>query len=236
MLSLITKDSAYDECLKGMEAFLRKQVEGRYWFTGADPYLWPNDYEQDSIWSVVEYWLGQYDRTQAKACLDRAVADAYLSFLRWCPKQLSWVQRPTVAHCEQQHYTQYSVYCYHNRKVECLDRLARATQDPLFRSLVIRVMQLNFFTQLTEGDQTGAFSEAIADPWGERSGDFNFVGTPYMNELSLEDDAPDRRAVLSQARSCRSPPPRQRPRPEVREYLQPLRVGEKCDLMDERKG
>jgi hypothetical protein len=187
VLSRITGNPEYAQCLKGMEAFLMDQVEGRYCFTGAHPDLWPNDFEQDSIWCAVEYWLDKADRTGDEACVDRAAADAYLSFLWWCPKQLSWVQNPTqAAHCEQQHYTQYSVYCYHNRKVQCLDRLARKTRDPLFRNLADRAMQLNFYTQLTQGDQTGAFYEAIADPWGERGGGFNFTGTPYMNELSLD--------------------------------------------------
>ena len=46
-----------------------------------------------------------------------------------------------------------------------------------------RVMQLNFFTQVTEGPYRGAITEAIADPWLERGGGFEWRGSPYTSEL-----------------------------------------------------
>ncbi len=186
VIARITGDRRYLACLAGMEEFLRREVEGRYWFTGAHVDLPPNDYEQDSMWCAVEYWLDKHDLTGEEECLDRALADAYLAFLTWCPKQLGWVANPTqCAHTEQQHFLQYSVYCYCNRKVQCLDRLARKTDDPLFFALTKRVLQANFFTQLTSG-QVGAFWEAIADPWLARKRDCNWLGTAYMNQLSVD--------------------------------------------------
>ncbi len=87
-----------------------------------------------------------------KESLDRAVANAYYGLLYWCPKQLSWVKNPTqCAHSEQQHFNQYSVYCYGNRKIQCLDRLFKKTGNPLFEQLKNRVMQLNFYAQVVDG-------------------------------------------------------------------------------------
>jgi hypothetical protein len=144
----------------------------------------PNDFEQDSIYAVVEYWLNKYDRTGRQDCLDRAVANAYDALLYWCPKQLSWVKNPTqCAHSEQQHFNQYSVYCYGNRKIECLARLAQETGNPLFKALQRRVMQMNFYTQVTDGPFMGSVTEAICDPWLERHGGFEWRGNPYTSEL-----------------------------------------------------
>jgi hypothetical protein len=103
----------------------------------------PGDFEQDSIYDVVEYWLGKHDRTGDQDSLDHAVANAYYGLLYWCPKQLAWVKNPTQgAHSEQQHFNQYSVYCYHNRKIQSLDRLFKKTGNPLFEQLKNRVMHL----------------------------------------------------------------------------------------------
>ena len=159
-------------------------MEGRFWYTGMHPDLPPEDFEQDSIYAVVESWLNRYDLTGDKDCLDHAVANVYYALLYWCPKQLSWVKNPTqCAHSEQQHFNQYSVYNYGNRKIQCLDRLYKKTNNPLFDSLKNRVMQLNFFTQVTEGPYRGAITEAIADPWLERKGGFEWQGSPYTSEL-----------------------------------------------------
>ncbi|MBN1421380.1 MAG: hypothetical protein JXP34_21585 [Planctomycetes bacterium] len=187
IIARITKDAKYLECAATMEAFVRRSVEGRWWFTGAHPDLPPNDYESDSIWGLIEYWLDEGERTGEKECLERAIADAYLSLLWWCPKQLSWVESPTVcAHAEQQHYLQYSLYCYHNRKIQCLSRLADATGDPLFRALCERVLQSVFWTQETEGENRGAMYERTSDPWRARGSAFDSRGTLYLNELSLD--------------------------------------------------
>jgi hypothetical protein len=184
----VTGDQRFWKLSQDLELFLRGQVEGRFWFTGAHPDLPPNDFEQDSVWGAIEYWLDQHDRTSDPETLRRAVADAYYVLLYWCPKQLSWVKRPTqCAHSEQQHYNQYSVYCFQNRKVECLDRLARKTGDRLFADLRDRVIALNVLTQVTKpGDWLGGFSEAIADPWLERAGGFEWVGSTYTSELSTD--------------------------------------------------
>jgi hypothetical protein len=186
-IARVTGDARYLQCLERMESFLRSQVEGRYWFTGAHVDLPPNDYEQDSLWCAVEYWLWKHDATGADECLDRAIADAYLAFLMWCPKQLSWVRHPTqCAHAEQQHFLQYSVYCYCNRKVQCLYRLGEKTGESLFTDLAERALQANFLTQVTTGDWKGALYEAIADPWLARRSGFEWVGTAYMNQLSVD--------------------------------------------------
>ncbi len=184
IIAEITGDKRYLKVSEAMEKFLRTDVEGRFWYTGMHPDLPPNDFEQDSIYAVVEYWLNKYDRTGQQDCLDRAVANAYYALLYWCPKQLGWVKNPTqCAHSEQQHFNQYSVYCYGNRKIECLARLAQKTGNPLFKALERRVVQMNFYTQVTDGPFMGSVTEAICDPWLERHGGFQWRGNPYTSEL-----------------------------------------------------
>jgi len=186
-LPIIAKITGDARCLRAsanQERFLRQHVEGRFWYTGAHPDLPPGDFEQDSIFCVVEYWLDKHDRTGDKESLDRAVANAYYALLFWCPKQLRWVKAPTqAAHSEQQHFNQYSVYCYHNRKIQCLDRLFKKTGNALFEQLKNRVMQLNFYTQVVDGPYKGSITEAIADPWLERGRGFEYRGSPYTSEL-----------------------------------------------------
>jgi hypothetical protein len=187
----ITGKNIYFEKALEAEKFMREKIENRFWYTGAHPDLPPEDFEQDSIYSVVEYWLDKYDRTGEKDALDHAVANAYYCLLYWCPKQLSWVTKPTqCAHSEQQNYNQYSVYNYCNRKIQCLDRLRKATNDPLFGQLGNRVMQLSFATQITKGKYRGSVHEAIADPWLERGANYDFTidgkrgrNSPYTSEL-----------------------------------------------------
>lgn len=180
----LTGDRRFGELARGLERFLRTQVEGRFWYTGMHPDLPPGDYEQDSVYAAVEYWLNQHDRSGSRTALERAVANAYYGLLYWCPRQLSWVKAPTQgAHCEQQHYRQYSVYCYGNRKVQCLDRLFRKTGNPLFGALRDRVLQLNFYTQVAEGPYKGAMSEGIADPWLSLGGGYERRGFLYTCEL-----------------------------------------------------
>lgn len=184
IIAQITGDKRYLKVSEAMEKFLRANVEGRFWYTGMHPDLPPNDFEQDSIYAVVEYWLNKHDRTGQQECLDRAVANAYYALLYWCPKQLSWVKSPTqCAHSEQEHFNQYSVYCYGNRKIECLARLAKKTGNPLFKALQQRVMQMNFYSQVTKGPFMGSVTEAICDPWLERRGGFQWRGNPYTSEL-----------------------------------------------------
>jgi len=187
MIAEITGDERLLRASERQGEFLKKEVEGKFWYTGQHPDLPPGDYEQDSIYNVVEYWLNRYDRSGDKENLDQAVANAYYALLYWCPKQLSWVKNPTQgAHSEQQHYNQYSVYNYQNRKIQCLDRLYKATGNPLFKQLRDRVMQLNFFSEGTDGPYKGSLTEAIADPWLERKGGFDFRGEPYTSELVVD--------------------------------------------------
>ena len=184
IIAKITGDERYLKLSLDLEKFLRKNVENKFWYTGMHPDLPPGDFEQDSIYGVVEYWLDKYDRTGEKECLDHAEANAFYALLYWCPTQLNWVKNPTqCAHSEQQNFNQYSVYNYGNRKIQCLDRLYKKTKNPLFESLKNRVMQLNFFTQVTEGAYRGAVTEAIADPWLEREDGFEYQGNPYTSEL-----------------------------------------------------
>ena len=184
IIARITGDERYLKLSADMERFLRLNVEGRFWYTGMHPDLPPGDFEQDSLYAVVEYWLDKHDRTGDPESLDRAVANAYCGLLYWCPKQLSWVKAPTQgAHSEQQHFNQYSVYCYGNRKIQCLERLFKKTGNPLFEQLKNRVLQLNFTVQVVEGPYRGAMTESIADPWLERNNGFEWRGSPYTSEL-----------------------------------------------------
>ncbi|HBO45461.1 MAG TPA: hypothetical protein DD670_16320, partial [Planctomycetaceae bacterium] len=74
-IARITGDETYSKLAEDMEAFLRSRVEGRYWFTGAHVDLWPKDFEADSVWQAVEYWLDKYDRSKDPECLKRAEAN-----------------------------------------------------------------------------------------------------------------------------------------------------------------
>ncbi|MBM3335068.1 hypothetical protein FJY63_10450, partial [Candidatus Sumerlaeota bacterium] len=187
IMARITGDKKYAKLADDMETFLRRQVEGRYWFTGAHVDLWPEDLESDSVWQAVEYWLNKYDRTKEPECLKRAEADVWFSFLMWCPKQLSWVNNPTqTCHTEQQNFLQYSNYCYQNRKYDCLDRLAKLTADPFFGQLRDRIIQCGFWGQATSGDAIGGQYERLSDPWLKRGRDVNSTGHIYVSQLALE--------------------------------------------------
>ncbi|MCU0983282.1 MAG: LamG domain-containing protein, partial [Pirellulaceae bacterium] len=85
LIARITGDAKYTKALDGLEQFLRRSVEDRYWFTGQHPDLYPEDFESDSIWCSCEYWLDKYDRTQDAECLARAKANALFAFLMLCP-------------------------------------------------------------------------------------------------------------------------------------------------------
>jgi hypothetical protein len=183
----ITCKQRYAKFAESMEVFLREKVEGQYWYTGQHPDLWPADYEADSVWCAVEYWLDKYDRTENNQDLARAEADAYFAFLMLCPKQLSWVRNPTqTCHTEQEHYLQYSNYCYNNQKVRCLKRLGIHTKNSLFVQLADRIMQSCFWAQQTDGPYKGAQFERMADPWMEVSKDCDSKGILYMTELALD--------------------------------------------------
>jgi hypothetical protein len=183
----ITGDAQYDPFLERHEQFVRRQVEHRFWFTGAHTDLPPQDFESDSVWQVVEYWLDKYDQTRAPDDLSHAEANALLGFLMMCPKQLSWVANPTqTCHAEQQHYLQYSNYCYNNAKIVCLHRLAELTGQGLYRQLCDRVMQCGYWSQERTGPWMGSVYERMSDPWLGVSQDVNSKGTRYMSELAVE--------------------------------------------------
>ncbi|MCD6365541.1 MAG: hypothetical protein J7M14_06665, partial [Planctomycetes bacterium] len=142
VLYRITGDPRYLRFARSLERYTREYTEGHLRFTGHHPDLPPDELEEASIWGLVEYWLNKYERTGEKQYLERAVADAYLAFLWWCPKDLSWVKNPTLgASAEQEHFLQYSIYCYQNRKIECLHRLSQLTGIPLFGALFDRITQ-----------------------------------------------------------------------------------------------
>jgi hypothetical protein len=183
----ITRDKRYAKLAGDLELFLREKVEARYWFTGAHVDLWPNDYEADSVWHAVEYWLDKFDRTNNRECLKRAEADVWFAFLMWCPKQLPWVKNPTqTCHAEQENYLQYSNYCYNNRKYCCLDRLAKLTGDPLFGQMCERIIQCGFWGQAVSGDWLGGQYERMSDSWMGVSRDVNSLGQVYVSELALD--------------------------------------------------
>jgi hypothetical protein len=188
----ITGDPKYKAFMGSLENYTLDLVQDQYYYTGHHPDLPPLDFEEASIWGVAEYWLDRYDETRDPAYLQHAVADAYLALTWWCPKQLSWVKNPTLGgSAEQQHYLQYSVYSYQDRKPESIYRLYSATGDKLFEALANRVFQNIYWTQVTSGDLMGATHERIADPWMARTNDdlpanFNSLGTVYMGEQSLD--------------------------------------------------
>lgn len=187
----MTKDQKYKRCLDKLEKYNLKYVHNMYYYTSHHPDLPPFELEEASIWGVCEHWLNRFEETKNKAFLNHAVSEAYLALTWKCPKQLSWVNNPTqLASAEQQHYLQYSIYCYQNRKVECLKRLYNITGNVLFDQLSERVTQNVYWTQIAEGDLMGATHERIADPWLARADshklDFNSMGTIYMSEQSLD--------------------------------------------------
>ena len=205
----ITGDRRYDAFIERHEQFVRRQVEGRFWFTGAHTDLPPQDFEADSVWQVVEYWLDKHEATKDREALARAEADALLAFLMLCPRQLAWVQNPTqTCHAEQQHYLQYSNYCYTNAKIACLHRLARLTGRKLYGELAERIIQSGFWAQETSGPWAGAIYERMSDPWHGVSKDVNSKGTRYMSELAV--DLHLQMLELGLARLNRDAPP---PRP-----------------------
>jgi hypothetical protein len=187
IIAKITGDEKYLKKALEAEKFLREKVENRFWFTGMHPDLPPEDYEQDSFWAIVQYWLDKYERTGEQDALDHAIANANLALLSWCPKQLSWVKNPTQGtSSEQQHYNEYTAFSYGNEKLHCLSRLYKHTKDPLFSQLLTRMMQNQFFMQVADGPYKGGMYAAISDPWLERKQGFNFMNVPYTSETVLD--------------------------------------------------
>jgi hypothetical protein len=187
----ITGDPKYKAFMGSLENYTLDLVQDQYYYTGHHPDLPPLDFEEASIWGVAEYWLDRYDETRDPAYLQHAAADAYLALTWWCPKQLPWVKNPTLGgSAEQQHYLQYSVYSYQDRKPETIYRLYQATGDKLFEALAQRVLQNIYWTELTQGPYMGGTYERIADPWLARNDDgppdFNSLGTIYVAEQSLD--------------------------------------------------
>lgn len=179
------------------ENYLQNSIEKSLYYSGQHPDLPYWDYEQDSVWEIIEYWLDQgtiYNSdnnvTRYVQAMDHALGNFYFALTMLCPKQLSWVDNPTqLAADEQEEYSQYSVYTYHNRKWLNLLRLGNLTANNLFNQLADRLWELNMFTQVTNStnpDDFGGFHEAIADPWLQRNGGYNFMGTVYLNELALD--------------------------------------------------
>ena len=182
----ITGDESVGRVISGLENFLRR-CEQDLWFTGQHPDLHAGDFEPNSVWGAVEYWLGKHQRTGDAEALERAVADANLAFMMWCPNQLSWVSHPTqTAFTEQQDYLQYSQYVYENKKVLLLMKLTARTHDPLWQQLAHRIIQMNLYVQVTSGDCKGALQECIADPWLARRAGFDFVGSLYFDQLNID--------------------------------------------------
>ncbi len=200
----ITGDEKYGRFAGQLEKFLRTHVEDRYWFTGSHVDLYPGDFEADSVWHAVEYWIDKYDQTKDKDCLRRAEADAWFAFLMLCPKQLSWVKNPTqTCHTEQQRYLQYSNYCYNNRKYYCLDRLAKLTGEKLFGDLCERIIQCGFWAQPASGPWGGGINERMSDPWKALSNDFNSMAQVYTGELAT--DAALQLLEMGLAKPCGKP-------------------------------
>jgi hypothetical protein len=187
----ITGESKYKRFLESLEDYTLRCVQNQYYYTGQHPDLPPYELEEASIWGVAEYWLNRYEETGEVGYLRHAEANGYLALSWWCPKDLSWVKNPTQGgSAEQQHFQQYSVYNYQNRKVEGLWRLHQKTGNPLFRELFERTLQNIYFTQETEGANRGGTYERIADPWLVRDeiggAHFDSMGVNYTNEQALD--------------------------------------------------
>jgi hypothetical protein len=188
----ISGDERYSRFLESLEEYTLRCVQSQYYFTGHHPDLPPYELEEASIWGVAEYWLNRYDETRDEKYLKHAEANAYLALSWWCPKDLSWVKNPTQGgSAEQQHFQQYSVYNYQNRKIEGLWRLFHCTGNILFKNLMERMLQNIYFTQETEGGNKGGTYERIADPWlvrVETAGGphFDSLGSNYTNEQALD--------------------------------------------------
>jgi len=187
----ITGIEKYRRIMREVEVYNLTSFQNKLLFNGHHPDLPPHTLEEAGIWGICEYWLYRYEETNDKIYLQHALANAHLSLTWKCPKQLSWVENPTqLGSAEQQYFLQYSVYCYQNRQVECLNKLYEYTQDKLYAQLADRITQNVFWTQIDKGDLMGATHERIADPWLARNdGDgpgFNTMGTIYMSEQSLD--------------------------------------------------
>lgn len=188
----ITGEPKYKDFLISLEEFTLRHVQNCYHYTGHHPDLPPYELEEASIWGVIEFWMNRCDETGDALYLKHAEANAALALLWWCPKELSWVKNPTqCASAEQQHFQQYSVYNYQNRKVEGLWRLYKKTGNHLFLALFQRVLQNIYFTQETQGGNMGGTYERIADPWLVRKETpggpyFDSRGVNYTNEQALD--------------------------------------------------
>jgi hypothetical protein len=192
VIAAVTGDERYSKFLESLEVYTLRCVQNPYYFTGQHPDLPPYELEEASIWGVAEYWLNRFDETGDRAYLKHAEANAYLALSWWCPKDLSWVKNPTQGgSAEQQHFQQYSVYNYQNRKIEGLWRLFHCTGNVLFKNLMERMLQNIYFTQETEGGNKGGTYERIADPWLVREETaagphFDSLGSNYTNEQALD--------------------------------------------------
>jgi hypothetical protein len=189
----ITGDERYKTFMKQLEEYHLYAVQNQYYYTSHHPDLPPWELEEASIWGVCEYWLDRYEETKNQEFLDHARANVYLAMTWWVPKQLSWVKNPTqCGAAEQQHYLSLVVYCYQNRKIECLKRLYDYTQEPLFGQLYDRNVQNIYWTQqTTKNGHIGGTYERTSLPWEQGPEyddefDYNSVGVWYFNEQALD--------------------------------------------------
>ena len=189
----MTGDERYKAFMEELEQYHLDAVQNKYYFTGHHPDLPPYALTEASIWGVCEYWLDRYDDTGEDEYLKHAIADLYLAMTWWVPKQLSWVDNPTQGGAaEQQHYLSLTMYCYQNRKLECIKRLYDITEEPFFNELYNMVLQTNYWTQKeTPNGCIGGIHERTSHPWRARedeSGkpDYNSLGSWYFNEQALD--------------------------------------------------
>lgn len=189
----ITGEKHYKEFMEELEQYHLDNVQNNYYFTGHHPDLPPYELTEASLWGVCEYWLDRYQDTGIQEYLKHAVANIYLAMTWWVPKQLSWVDNPTQGGAaEQQHYLSLTMYCYQNRKIECLKRLYKYTGNHFFNELYNMVVQTNFWTQKeTENGCIGGIYERTSRPWSARIGasgksNYNSLGSWYFNEQALD--------------------------------------------------
>lgn len=189
----MTGDKRYYNFMLELEKYHLEIVQNKYYFTGHHPDLPPYEPTEASIWGVAEYWLNRFEETGDKEYLKHAEANAYLSILWATPKELSWVDNPTFGgSAEQQHYLSLVVYCYQNRKAECLKRISDFTGKQLWSEMYNRTIQNIYWTQQNspEGVSGGTY-ERTSLPWPQTEKEserweINSTGVYYFNEQALD--------------------------------------------------
>jgi len=181
---LCTGEKKYLSCMERCEKWTIENCVKPLKFFGAHPDLHPEEYEEGSIYLVLEYFLERYNDTKEKIYLDIAICLASFGFLMRCPKQLSWVKEPTWGcSAEQSHYLQYSLYSYCNLKYLCLKKLTDLTGDKFWEKEAKDLIKQSAHAVVLKGKWKGGYYERISDPWNARMLSTNNI---YFSKLAPE--------------------------------------------------